>query len=149
MADRSWIDRLIGFIKKQPIGFVKKLMGDAGRMLVALGVSLILPGLAYLFLRPESDDTVESSDDPGAPAEGFLDRLENNLGITPASSVTPASDVLDWLARLPMEPAFLYLVAAIAGAYMGWRRWLSANLRKEIEIREGSEDKSTLIPRDG
>ena len=150
MKSGSWIGKLTGFVKKQPTGFVKKLMGDAWRMLVALGVFLVLPGLAYLFLRPESDGTEESSDGSGVSAVDFLDldRLVEILGITPADSKTPAVDVLDWLEKLPMEPAFLYLVAAIAGAYMGWRWWLSANLVKEIRTREGSEDKSTLTPRD-
>ena len=50
--------------------------------------------------------------------------------------------------RLPTEPAFYYSIAAFVGIYLGWRWYLSANLREEIRIREATEDESSLTSRD-
>ena len=87
-----------------------------GRIGAAIAVSLVLIGLAHLFLRRESD------------------RPES-----------PGVAVFNWLGQLPTEPVFHYLVAVLAGAYLGWRWYLLANLREEIRA---NEDKGSLTPHD-
>ena len=117
-----------------------KFMGGMRRICAVIVVSLVPIGLAYLFLRPESDDS-------GEPVATFMDWLEEIfLGAPSDGPQKSATDVLDFMERLPTEPAFYYSIAAVAGAYLGWRRWLYANLRKEI--REATEDESSLTPHD-
>ncbi len=136
-----------------------KFMGDMGRIGVAIVVSLVPICLAYLFLRPESEDS-------GGPVATFMDWLkETLLSASPvatfmdwlketllgASSEGPqksATDVLDFMERLPTEPAFYYSITAFVGIYLGWRWYLSANLREEIRIREVTEDENSLTSRD-
>ena len=98
---------------------IRKFMGGVGRIVVAIVVSIVLIGLAHRFLSLESGKS----------------------GNSPI-------DVFEWLGQLPTEPAFHYLVAALAGAYLSWRWCLSANLREEISNREKAKDGSSLTSRD-
>ena len=99
----------------------------------------------------------------GAPADGpmvALRRIGVAIGVSlvpivlvhlflplkPVGPEHPAIGVLNWLGQLPTKPLFYYLVAALAGAYLGWRWCLSANLREEI--RKATEDESCLTPHD-
>ena len=138
--------RILGlwrFVRPKSEYFHGKHRSDAWRMLVALGVFLILPGLAYLFLRPESDGSNS--------AVGFFDWSAQILGIaTTSSERRSALDVYDWLERVPTEPAFGYSIAAIVGAYVSWRWCLSDKLRKRIikTEEEDKNEKSTLTPHD-
>ena len=70
------------------------------------------------------------------------------LGPMSGSSESPAIAALNWMQQLPTKLAFYYLLAVLTGAYLGWRWWLSANIRKEIETKEEDEDRSSLSPRD-
>ena len=70
------------------------------------------------------------------------------LGPMSGSSESPAIAALNWMQQLPTKLAFYYLLAVLTGAYLGWRWWLSANIRKEIETKEEDEDGSSLSPRD-
>ena len=117
-----------------------KFMGGMGRIGVAIVVSLVPIGLVYLFLRPES----EGSGGPVVEAMVWLEKFL--LGTSSKGSEKSAIDVLLFMERLLTKPAFYYSTAAVAGAYLGWRWWLHANLRKEI--REATEDKSSLTSRD-
>ena len=120
-----------------------KFMGDMGRIGVAIVVSLVPIGLVYLFLRPESDGS-------GGPVATFMDWLEETfLGASPEGLQKSATDVLDFMERLPTESAFYYSIAVVAGAYLIWRWWLHAGLRKEFErAKKENEDKNSLTPRD-
>ena len=120
-----------------------KFMGGIGRIGVAIVVPLIPLGLVYLFLRPESDGS-------GGLVATFMDWLEETfLGASSEGSQKSATDVLDFMERFPTEPAFYYSIAVVAGAYLGWRWWLYAKLRKEFErAKKENEDKSCLTSRD-
>ena len=125
-------------------------MGGMGRICVAI-VAFLVPiaaflvpiGLVYLFLRPKLEGS-------GGPVATFMDWLkETFLGTSPEGSQKSSADVLYWLERLPTEPAFYYSIAAVAGAYLGWRWWLYTKLRKEFErVKKKNKDKSNLTPRD-
>ena len=136
---------------------VRKWMGDVGRIVFAIFVFLVPIGLAYLFLRPEAGSFggilgwVEVRLDGlerillGTTSESSMPSESSEL---PESSKRPAVVVVDWLERLPTKLAFYCLLAALTSAYLGWRWWLSANIRKEIETKEEDEDRSSLSPRD-
>ena len=106
-------------LSRDRVSSIKNFMGVVVRISVMIVVFLVLTYLAHLFLRRESD-----------------------------RSESPGVAVFNWLEQLPTEPAFHYLVAVLAGAYLGWCWYLSANLREEIRIREANEDKSSLTSRD-
>ena len=113
------------------VSFLKKFRWGMGHISVAAVASLVSIALAYLFLRPKPDGS-------GGPVA--------TLGASPEGPQKPATDVLDFMERLPTEPAFYYLIAAVAVAYLGWRWWLYAKLRKELE--RAKLDKSSLTRRD-
>ena len=100
------------------VSSIKNFMGGVVRISVALVVSLVPIGLAYIFLRPESED-------PGGPVIEAMNWLEKFLLGTSSEgseadtssedseadtssedSKDPAIDVLEWLEHLPTEPAF-------------------------------------------
>ena len=89
------------------------------QIFVAIALALVVVGSAHVLLVPMSE-----------------------------SSKSPAIAVLNWMQQIPTKLAFYYLLAALTGAYLGWRWWLSANIRKEIETKEEDEDRSSLSPRD-
>ena len=110
---------ITSILSRDRVSSIRKFTGGVGRIGVAIGVSLVPIVLVHLFLP-----------------------------LKPVGPEHPAIGVLNWLGQLPTKPLFYYLVAALAGAYLGWRWCLSANLREEIRIREATEDESSLTSRD-
>ena len=85
-----------------------KFMGDMGRIGVAIVVSLVPICLAYLFLRPESEDSGRppESEDSGGPVATFMDWLkETLLGASSEGPQKSATDVLDFMEGCRSETA--------------------------------------------
>ena len=129
-------------LSRDRVSSIGKFVIGMGHISVAIVISLVPFGLVYLFMRPESG----GSEGAVVKAIHWLEKFL--LGTPSEGSKEPATDVLNWLERLPTDPVFYYLIAAFAGVYLGWRWWLYAKLRKEFETRKKSEDNNTLTSRD-
>ena len=123
MTDENRNDRKAGAPASEP-----KIA--PGHIITAIVVVLVPSGLVYLFQRPWLKKFL------GMPSDS-------------ESSEDPAIRVLDFLESLPTEPALYYAIAAIVGAYLGWRFLSHSKLHKEFErASKENEDESSLTLRD-
>ena len=69
-----------------------------------------------------------------------LHSLSSSSGITD----NPAQFVLTWLKRLPTNPLFYLSLAALLGAYFGWRIVFNARVHRELMEQEEKESNRRL-----